>query len=92
MLSYREKETRKNKSMLGIGTKKKARGMELIDEVAGRFMTMVEELDEGINDCQIEREGIQAQIDSLTQRDGVLDSSVKRAKTIATNLRGLLGS
>jgi len=78
--------------MLGISTQKKARGMELIDEVAGRFMTMVEELDEGVNDCQAEREGIKAQIDSLMQRDSILDSSVKRAKAISANLCNLLDS
>jgi len=76
--------------MLGMG-KKKARGIELIDEVAGRFTTMIEELDEGVADCKAEREGIRAQIESLNQRDGVLDTSVKRAAAIATNLRTLLG-
>ena len=76
--------------MLGMG-KKKARGIELIDEVAGRFTTMIEELDEGVADCRAEQTAVKAQIEELHQRDSVLDSSVKRAAAIATNLRTLLG-
>jgi len=76
--------------MLGMG-KKKARGIELINEVAGRFTTMIEELDNGVSDCKAERETIRTQIEALNQRDCVLDASVKRAAAIATNLRTLLG-
>lgn len=71
--------------------KKKVRGIELIDEVAGRFTTMLDELDEGVEDCLVERVDIRTHIEQLNQRDAILDSSVNRAATIASNLRGLLG-
>lgn len=76
-----------------FGTKKtvKAKGIELIDEVAGRFNNMIDELNRGVDDCQNERGGIQTQIEQLHQRDAILDSSVKRATTIASNLRKLIG-
>lgn len=78
--------------MLGRAKKtKKAQGIELINEVAGRFSTMIEELDEGVSDCQQERQGIRTTIEQLHERDGVLDSSVKRAAAIASNLRNLIG-
>lgn len=50
------------KKMLGMN-KKKSRGMDLIEEVAGRFTAMVDELEEGVNDCQNEQIGIRAQIE-----------------------------
>ncbi|KKN70868.1 hypothetical protein LCGC14_0426510 [marine sediment metagenome] len=71
--------------------KKKLRGIELIDAVAGRFNTMIEELDEGVSDCRMEQNGIRDQIESLNQRSASLNASVERASTIATNLRSLLG-
>lgn len=77
--------------MLGMG-KKKARGTELIEEVAGRFTSMVEELDSGVADCVDERTIIEGEIEMLRQRDLDLDSSIKRAAAIATNLRTLLGA
>jgi len=77
--------------MLGMGTKKKTRGAELIEEVAGRFTTMIEELEEGAIDCQEEQAGVRAQIESLNQRDAMLNTSVERAAKIAENLRTLLG-
>ncbi len=75
-----------------IGMKKKLRGIELIDEVAGRFTTIIDELDVGVDDCKAERNNILTQIESLNQRDTELDTSIKRAAAIATNLRTLLGA
>lgn len=70
---------------------KKAQGIELIDEVAERFSTMIDELNDGVHDCQSERVIIRDQIESLGQRDAILDSSMKRAGTIVSNLRNLIG-
>jgi hypothetical protein len=72
--------------------KLKPRGMDLIDSVAGRFDDMVLELEEGISQCQEERNGICSAIDSLRERDSRLSQSSKRAETIANNLRVLLGT
>lgn len=74
-----------------FGKKKKARGIELIDEVMNRFTAMIDELDKGANDCQCEQTGIRSQIESLHQRDAILDSSINRAESIAANLRTLIG-
>ncbi len=70
---------------------KKVQGIELINEVAGRFSDMVNELDQGINDCAGEQQDIQTKIESLNERHIMLDSSVVRAKAIAANLRTILG-
>lgn len=70
---------------------KKVRGIELIDKVSDRFTTMIEELTEGMADCDDERKNIQIQIQQLGQRDAILNSATKRARTITNNLRTLLG-
>lgn len=70
---------------------KKAQGIELINEVAGRFNDMVDELDQGVEDCRNEQISITNEIECLRERNACLDTSVKRAATIATNLRTLLG-
>lgn len=69
----------------------KARGMELIEEVAGRFLDMVDELNSGVDDCHKEQESIRATIENLKKRNETLTRSVQRAETITTNLRTLLG-
>jgi hypothetical protein len=71
--------------------KKKSQGIELIDEVMGRFSTMVTELTTGVHDCEDEKADIESQIESLHQRDVVLASSIKRAEIITKNLRSLIG-
>ena len=71
--------------------KKETRGIELIDEVAGRFSSMIDELDQGVADCRNEQTNIHINIDQLQERDATLDSSVKRAAAMATNLRTLIG-
>jgi len=71
--------------------RRKKQGTALIDEVADRFTIMIEELDQGIVDCASERESIQEQIKVLNQQDLVLNASIHKAKTIASNLRQLIG-
>lgn len=71
--------------------KKKIRGIALIDEVAGRFDDMVEELNAGIDDCVAEQGEIIVTIDQLRNRRNVLQKSVDKANRIATNLRSILG-
>lgn len=66
-------------------------GIELIDAVAGRFNDMIKELDQGVADCQDERDGIDHTIKQLIQRNSILESSAKRAATIISNLRKLIG-
>ncbi len=79
--------------MFGFGAKqKKLRGVQLIDSVADRFTDMVTELEEGMCQCQEERDGICVTIDQLKARDAQLSESSKRASTIADNLRTLLGA
>lgn len=75
-----------------FSAKKKLRGVQLIDSVADRFNDMVDELEEGVCQCQEERNGICATIDQLKARDAQLGASSKRASTIADNLRTLLGA
>jgi hypothetical protein len=74
-----------------LGIKKKAQGIKLIEEVAGRFTTMIEELERGADDCQHECAGIQTQIQMLNQRDTELCSSITQAQKLASNLRNLIG-
>lgn len=74
-----------------LGRKAKAKGIDLINNVADRFTAMVDELDRGAADCQAEREDIRGQIESLKTRDGELDSAVQKAATLAANLRTLMG-
>ena len=70
--------------------KKRLQGIELISEVSGRFLTIIDELDTGIHDCQDEQANISEQISSLTQRDSVLAASVIRADALVKNLKNLL--
>lgn len=77
--------------MFGFGKKKEARGIELIDEVAGRFTEMIDELECGVEDCNAECSDIQSQIEELNRRESILNSSIKRAVAMASNLRDLLG-
>lgn len=76
--------------MFGIGKKKKARGIELIYEVAGRFTDMIDELECGVEDCNAERNGLKAQMEKLHERDSVLTTSINKAVAMASNLRELL--
>ena len=73
-----------------LGMKKKVHGIELIEEVAGRFNTMIEELERGAKDCQHEYAGIQTQIQMLNQRRADLNCSVEQAEKLASNLRNLI--
>lgn len=77
--------------MFMFGRKEKTRGIELIEEVMARFTTMIDELNEGVDNCRDERVEIQDQIASLHQRDVVLDQSLQKAATITSNLRNLIG-
>jgi len=70
---------------------KKSRGIELIDEVAGRFITIIDELDEGVCDCRGEQSMVKTQIEMLNQRNVILEASVIKASGIVSNLRSLLG-
>lgn len=63
----------------------------MINEVAGRFSEMIDELHNGIADCQAEQDRIKTNIEHLRQRDEVLSSSVDRASTMTDNLRKLVG-
>lgn len=70
---------------------KKSLGMELIDEVASRFIAVIDELDKGVAGCREEQSDIEYQIKVLHQRNRDLDESVLRASGICSNLRSLLG-
>lgn len=72
--------------------KKQARGMDLINEIAGRFTTMIEELEMGVIDCREEQEGITDQMELLNQRNDTLRTSINRANLITDNLNKLLGT
>lgn len=71
---------------------KKLHGAALIEDVVSRFVSIVDELDKGVEDCQTERGNIRTQIESLNDQDASLAKSVKYAAGIATNLRTLLGA
>lgn len=70
---------------------KKACGVDLINEVAGRFSAIIDDLDEGVSDCRCEQSTIKSEIETLHQRDATLEASVLKASGIASNLRTLLG-
>lgn len=74
-----------------IKKQKKACGIELINEVMERFTSMIDELNTGVCDCQNEQADIRLQIESLNQRDVVLNSSIEKAETITRNLQTLVG-
>jgi len=67
------------------------KGVELIDAVTNRFSDMISELDQGIADCNDEHGGIDNTIKQLIQRNAILESSAKKAVTIISNLRKLIG-
>lgn len=71
---------------------KKARGVELIEKVAEKFGGMIEELDQGADDCREEQVGIRMTVEQLKERDTKLGVSVSKASTIASNLRAILGA
>ena len=78
--------------MLGFGKKEKlARGVELINKVADQFGTMIEELEEGSDDCQLDCRDIGEQIAVLTTRHSFLEKSSSRAVKIAARLKELIG-
>ena len=70
--------------------KKKLRGIDIIAEVTARFATMIEELYEGASNCKTEKDGIQTQIDSLHNREDVLNTAISQAETVARNLTALI--
>lgn len=77
-----------------LGFKKKKvelQGQALIGDVVGKFSTMIENLEKGINDCKVEQEGINDQIDSLMTRNQALGSSINHGNKLCTKLSELLG-
>ncbi len=70
--------------------KKEVQGIELIDEVTGRFITMIGELERGVEDCEHECTNIHNQIQTLNQRSDELCSSITQAKKLTSNLRNLI--
>lgn len=82
-----------NRIVKSLGTVfggKKVQGIELIEEVAGRFTTMIEELEKGAKDCEHECTGIHTQIEMLDQRNNELCHSITQAQKLASNLRKLI--
>lgn len=73
-----------------LGIKKKVHGIELIEEVTNRFITMIGELEKGAKDCEHECAGNQTQIQLLNQRNTELSNSIKRAEALASNLSNLI--
>lgn len=71
--------------------RKRAKGIELIEKVAGRFDAMIEELDRGSSDCKSEQDENSTTIQQLQNRNGILELANARAQSIATNLRALIG-
>lgn len=79
--------------MFGFGEKKKKlRGVQLIDSVVNRFTDIIGELEDGCQDCDVERSNICVTISDLNTRDSELNESSKKAKTMIDNLRTLLGA
>lgn len=73
-----------------FGKKKRLQGIQLIDEVTGRFTSMIDELDEGVDNCQEERRDIYNQISLLTQRDTILAEATGRAERLVVNIKSLM--
>lgn len=71
-------------------SKKRTKGIDLINEVTDRFSKMINELDEGVDDCQKERTDVLLQIESLKERDAVLGKSVLHASGVASKLRFII--
>ena len=78
-------------SIFGKTVEKKTNGTALIYDVIGRFETMIDELNCGVGDCVGERLVIEDEIKSLNERNVILDSSIKKAKAISSNLKKLIG-
>ena len=70
---------------------KKAKGVELINKVAGQFSDMIADLEDGHEDCQRDCSAIQEQVAILTTRHSFLEKSSDRAVKIATRLKELIG-
>jgi len=70
---------------------KKAEGVELINQVAGQFSTMIADLEDGSDDCQCDCAAIQEQMSALTTRHSFLEKASDRAIKIAARLKELIG-
>ena len=70
---------------------KKAEGVELINQVAGQFNSMISDLEDGSVDCQCDCAGIQEQMSALTTRHSFLKTASDRAIKIASRLKELIG-
>lgn len=77
-----------------LGFKKKTielQGQALIGDVVDKFSIMIENLEKGIHDCEVEQADINSQVDSLMVRNQILGSSVKRGQKLSVKLSELLG-
>ena len=70
---------------------KKAKGVDLINKVAGQFSSMIADLEDGSDDCQCDCVAIQEQMSVLTTRHSFLEKSSGRAVKIAARLKELIG-
>ena len=70
---------------------KKAKGVDLINQVAGKFSSMISDLEDGHEDCQCDCAAIQQQMSSLTTRHSFLEDASSRAVKIAARLKELIG-
>jgi len=71
--------------------KKKLQGIELINYMNGRFLTIIGELDTGVEECRSEQADIRTKIELLNDRNDVLTESVARANRFIKSLGTLIG-
>lgn len=72
--------------------KQDVKGRDLINEVLGRFESMIDDLERGVADCQAEIEGKRDLIRELQTDTMRLSTAVEKAESVSANLKKLLGS
>jgi len=70
--------------------KKKVRGVDLVEDVVGRFDELIKDLIEAKDECYEEIGGIEMQMQILQDRKDRVQEASSKATVVAENLRKIL--
>jgi DNA-binding ferritin-like protein len=77
---------------LGLNQSKKTpKGQELIGNVVDKFSEMIAQLEQGVADCQTERDDTERQVSELQARSNSLTQSMDGGVKLARKLSDLMG-
>ena len=71
---------------------KEMKGRDLIDDVLGKFESMIDSLWKGIAECKEEMDANNSMMNNLQSENEQLSTAMGKAENVITNLNKLLGS